>query len=66
MWAVHWYCKCGIGADELQEDAGEREGVVSISVTAGFQRYAPEAENGCAGHWRTSDLLPVAHSDEPT
>ncbi|MGH8324546.1 MAG: IS6 family transposase, partial [Steroidobacteraceae bacterium] len=55
LWAVRWYCRCGIGYRDLERMMGERGVSVDHSATYRWvQRYAPEIEKRRRWQWRGS------------
>ena len=65
LWAVRWYCKCGISYREWQEMLAERGiNVDHSTIYRWVQRYAPELEKRLRWYWRHPSSLNTWHLDE--
>ena len=45
LWAVRWYCRCGVSYRDLKQMMGERGALVDhLTIYRWVQRYAPKIE----------------------
>ena len=50
LWAVRWYCRCGVSYRDLEQMMGERGVSVDHStIYRWVQKYAPEIEKRLPG-----------------